>query len=196
MSKDFVSPEDKALFRMLVQTVKPLKKSKQADHEPFKANARGLTEIVRAREKRVPILKIDKPEFATSSAIHLSNFYADAVNAETTLSWCQHSIPHKRFMELKQGRIRWDSKLDLHGLRTDNASQTLLDFISREQTRNHRCLLIIHGKGNHKNEAPVLKNLVNHWLRQIPQVLAFHSAVPKDGGNGALYVLLKRNREF
>jgi DNA-nicking Smr family endonuclease len=124
----------------------------------------------------------------------LSNFYTNEVGAETTLSWCQHGIPRKRFSELKQGKIPWDSKLDMHGLRADDAAQTLLDFIARHQTLDHRCLLIVHGKGNHRSEAPVLKNLVNHWLQQIPQVLAFHSALPREGGNGALYVLLKRNR--
>lgn len=190
MSKDTMSPEDKALFRMHVQTVKPLKKSKLITIEPINPVARGQTVRARPAETR------EAHSNTESSPIHLSNYYSNEVGANTTLSWCQHSIPHKRFMELKKGQIYWDSKLDLHGLRVDNAAQVLLDFITQEHKINHRCLLIIHGKGNHGNEAPVLKNLVNHWLRQIPQVLAFHSALPREGGNGALYVLLKRNRAF
>jgi len=41
----------------------------------------------------------------------------------------------------------------------------------------------------------VIKNKVNSWLRQHQDVLAFHSAMPKDGGNGAVYVLLKKLHE-
>ncbi len=67
----------------------------------------------------------------------------------------------------------------------------LINFIRQEATSRHRCLLIIHGKGSHNGKAPVLKNLVRHWLPQFPQVLAFHSALTRDGGAGALYVLLK-----
>lgn len=40
--------------------------------------------------------------------------------------------------------------------------------------------------------APCNKNLLNRWLPQMNEVIAFHSALPKDGGSGAIYVLLKR----
>lgn len=124
----------------------------------------------------------------------LSSYYTDEVLAHTTLSYVSHGIPAKRFRELKTGTIPWQAKLDLHGLTTEDARETLLAFILRQYEAGHRSILIIHGKGGVHGEAPVLKNLVNHWLKQIPTVLAFHSAKPKDGGTGALYVLLKRQR--
>ena len=84
----------------------------------------------------------------------------------------------------------------MHGLTTEAARDALYKFI-KTQTENHkRCLLIIHGKGGHEGAPPVVKNLVNRWLPQFDTVLAFHSAQPKDGGHGAVYVLLKRNREL
>lgn len=196
MSKDSIPPEDADLFRLLTQTVKPLKQNKLVERE--KTKPRVLTRNVHFTEPETGTTKTARSESVISpepSTIHLSSFCTNEVGAETTLSWCQHGIPRKRFSELKQGKIHWDAKLDMHGLRADDAAQTLLDFISRHQALEHRCLLIVHGKGNHRSEAPVLKNLVNHWLPQIPQVLAFHSALPREGGNGALYVLLKRNRE-
>ena len=50
----------------------------------------------------------------------------------------------------------------------------------------------MHGKGLRSGPAgPVLKNSVQHWLSQWDEVLAFVSAQPRDGGSGALYVLLK-----
>jgi DNA-nicking Smr family endonuclease len=50
---------------------------------------------------------------------------------------------------------------------------------------------VIHGKGRGSGQrGPVLKHVVNHWLRRMDGVLAFASARPVDGGTGAAYVLL------
>jgi DNA-nicking Smr family endonuclease len=184
MSNDWLSEEDKALFRQVTHTVKPLKKSNVIAPP---AKPRTALPQKHIREK-IPA--------TTPPRMHLSNFYTEEVDAHASLSFCQHSIPGKRLRELKQGRIPWESRLDLHGLRQEDAELTLVRFILEKTALNQRCLLIIHGKGSHNGKAPVLKNLVNHWLRQIPQVLAFHSALPKAGGTGALYVLLKRNCEM
>jgi DNA-nicking Smr family endonuclease len=54
--------------------------------------------------------------------------------------------------------------------------------------------LIVHGKGyRSRNRLPVIKTLLDRWLRECSQVLAFHSAQPKHGGSGAVYVLLKKS---
>jgi DNA-nicking Smr family endonuclease len=55
-----------------------------------------------------------------------------------------------------------------------------------------RCARIIHGKGSSTSgRPPVLKQKVNYWLRLYDQVLAFCSATRRDGGTGAVYVLLR-----
>jgi len=56
-------------------------------------------------------------------------------------------------------------------------------------------MLLIHGKGGYEGAPPVIKNLISRWLPQFDEILAFHSAKAKDGGHGAVYVLLKRNKE-
>ena len=58
--------------------------------------------------------------------IYLSDSYVDEVQSETTLSYCQHSIPHKRFSDLQKGRIAWQGRLDLHGVKPEQASERLL----------------------------------------------------------------------
>lgn len=181
MSDDFLSDDDKALFRNTVGAVKPLQKTKQVEQ---------ITEKPRiSRPKaRETFLKTTEPQ------LYLSDYYAEEVDANALLSYCSPGIPSKRFRELKSGLIRWEARLDLHGLRPEKAKDTLIHFIVEQSKLSHRCLLIIHGKGSHNGKAPILKNLVNHWLRQFPQVLAFYSALGRDGGNGALYVLLKRQR--
>ena len=64
----------------------------------------------------------------------------------------------------------------------------MTQLLSQAKQSNETMVKIVHGKGS---EA-ILKTCVNGWLRQLPEVLAFCSAPPKDGGNGAVLVLLKK----
>ncbi|KTD24510.1 MULTISPECIES: Smr/MutS family protein [Legionella] len=179
MSDDSLSEDDKALFRKMMGDVKPLKKSDKINL--------GSTGTKNRKQERIPV--------ARTTTVYLSDYYAEEVQANTILFYSSHRIPNKRLRELKAGRIPWQAKLDLHGLRPDDAKEALIKFIGQQTDLARRSLLIIHGKGSHRGEAPVLKNLVNRWLTQFPQVLAFHSALARDGGEGALYVLLKRQKE-
>lgn len=178
---DKLSDEDKALFHSSMQGVKPLKVS--------------LKKI--SQSKVPPLTKTLKPRFQEKLAIphiELSSHYIETVGPDSILSYCKCSIPRKRLNQLKNGQIPWQARLDLHGLGPDTARDTLVHFIDQQNQCANRCLLIIHGKGSRHGEAPILKNHVNHWLKQLPYVLAFHSALPRDGGSGALYVLLQRQR--
>lgn len=180
MTKKSISDEDKALFRELMRSVKPLDKLKKIPSpppEPPKKLSR----------------KVEIPEQVTRN-YNLSNHYQDIVQVDSILYYCKAGIPQKRLKELKSGQIPWQAVLDLHGLRPDAARDTLCEFIDQQYHLNHRCVLIIHGKGSHQGQVPILKNHVNHWLQQLPEVLAFHSALPRHGGAGAVYVLLKRQR--
>ncbi|MFQ5981873.1 MAG: Smr/MutS family protein, partial [Woeseiaceae bacterium] len=61
--------------------------------------------------------------------------------------------------------------------------------------RGHRCVRVVHGKGLGSGErGPVLKRKVDKWLSEWDSVLAFVSARQVDGGTGACYVLLKKNK--
>ena len=81
--------------------------------------------------------------------------------------------------------------MDLHGKTVEESKIALSRFLMQCQAKGIRHVLIIHGKG-HKMGKPILKNKLNHWLRQIDDVLAFCSATAKEGRSGALYVLLRR----
>ena len=176
-----LSDEDKALFNETMKTVKPLRNTIQRAPKPA-----VVSNIVRRKPDHIDAPKTD---------YYLSNYYTDIVTPTATLSFCNRDLPRKRLRELKNGEIRWEGRLDLHGLRPDAAREALCEFINRQYIAGQRCLLIIHGKGGRHDEEPILKNHVNHWLQQLPQVLAFHSAIPRDGGTGAVYVLLKRQRD-
>ena len=182
MSDDKLSDEEKALFRHMMQTVKPLNQT----------NKLGAKDRQQPEKTPLKINYNDKP----ATHFNLSNHYTDIVNSESIISYCKQGIPRKRMAQLKSGKIPWQARLDLHGLKPDSAREYLYQFIEQQYHIGNRCLLIIHGKGGLRGEAPVLKNHVNHWLRQLPQVLAFHSALARDGGCGAVYVLLRREHSL
>ena len=123
---------------------------------------------------------------------NLSNYSQDTVNSDSILIYTKSSISRKQLIKLRNGQISLQAQLDLHGLTEESAKDTLCEFIIKQYSLGNRSLLIIHGKGSKHGEAPILKNLINNWLRQIPEILAFHSALGRDGGSGAVYVLLKR----
>jgi DNA-nicking Smr family endonuclease len=182
MADDFISDEDKALFREHMRSVKPLKE-KNLRLKP-----------VRTRSP-IPPKKCPAPEMEQQKKYYLSDTIINEVLSHTTLSYAQSSLSQQRFKALKNGHISWEARLDLHGLAREKAEDALCRFIHFQAQNNTRCLLVIHGKGGREGTPPLIKNLVNRWLPQMDEVLAFHSALPKDGGTGAVYVLLKKNKD-
>ncbi|MFW1676293.1 Smr/MutS family protein [Pontibacter sp. JAM-7] len=120
----------------------------------------------------------------------LSDTAVDQVGPEQPLLFALPGVQQRLLQRLRQGHIPWDQGLDLHGYTVDQARNQLSLFIRDARQHKQRCLLLVHGKA-HSNEA-LLKSYINEWLRRIPGVLAFCSAQPADGGNGAVYILLKR----
>ncbi|PWY54162.1 DNA mismatch repair protein MutS [Legionella qingyii] len=181
MADDFLSDEDKALFREYMRLVKPLNEK---------------TKRVKSPEPKpsIPTPKIKSPIKQAKKEYYLSDMIVDTVLSETILSYSHPSISSQRFKALRNGHIPWEARLDLHGLKSENARDTLCQFIQTQAENSKRCLLIIHGKGGNLGAPPVIKNLLNRWLPQLDEVLAFHSALPKDGGSGAVYVLLKKQK--
>jgi DNA-nicking Smr family endonuclease len=103
------------------------------------------------------------------------------------------TLPKRVFRDLRGGRFTIEAELDLHGLSTLNAKRELREFIVHSAKQQLGCVRVIHGKGRRSGPSgPILKGAVQHWLAQWEEVLAFVSAQPRDGGSGALYVLLRR----
>ena len=120
---------------------------------------------------------------------------AESVDADQTLSFHRSGVQPKMMQRLKTGEIPYDDQIDLHGYRAHFATAELEEFFKHAVSEQFRCLLIVHGKGERKaGSLPVIKNLLNQWLPEQSEVLAYHSAPDRFGGAGALMVLLKRNR--
>lgn len=114
------------------------------------------------------------------------------IDTHDYLLFARPGIQRRVVAELQRGAIEVELEVDLHGLYAEHARQLIVDFLAECARRRIRCARIIHGKGYRSTaQQPVLKQGVNYWLRQFEQVLAFCSATRRDGGTGAVYVLLR-----
>ena len=107
---------------------------------------------------------------------------------------------------LEKGRIEVEAKLDLHGLRQRDAHTQLRRFLKTAQARGAKHVLVITGKGAaqdasrsffQEEERGVLRNAVPRWLAEpdfAPLVVSFSPAPRRLGGDGALYVRLRKLR--
>lgn len=97
----------------------------------------------------------------------------------------------------RKGDYPIDATLDLHGYSRDRAHDRLHHFIQKRAVQGDRCLLVITGKG--RADTPgVLRAAIPQWLAASelrPYILTFDTARPKDGGEGAYYILLRRRRQ-
>jgi len=109
-------------------------------------------------------------------------------------------ISLKQAQDLKKGKLRPEKVYDLHGYTQFRAHNYLNDEIIKCYKKNIRALLIITGKKLGASGAEgVLKREVPKWLNLSPLreiILMTSWATPRDGGEGALYVLLKRHKEI
>jgi DNA-nicking Smr family endonuclease len=107
---------------------------------------------------------------------------------------------------LKKGLLEPQARIDLHGMTQDAAHRTLFAFLATAHQRGHRLVLVVTGKGNpRKDESAswmmsphgVLKQMVPRWLNEpglAALIASTKSAHVRHGGDGALYVYLRKNR--
>lgn len=175
-----LAPEDIALFHEAVGTVEPV------------ANASVVVETPPKPSRR----KAPDERLSDFIGQDLSDGFAleEPIEHGETLSYLRPDSPPPLLRKLRRGQFSVAASLDLHGMSIDEARNNIARFF-QEQRRDVRCCVrIVHGKGNRSvGQVPVLKRMVNHWLPQRDDVIAFCSAPPHDGGTGAIYVLLRKS---
>ncbi len=162
------------LFRNAVEDAKPLETGQA---EPF-----------RRRPPPRPIIQppelSEPPERATLAEAE--------IETGDYLLFSRAGVQKRLLADLQRGHLEIGLELDLHGLTTAYAERILDEFLHACARQGVRCARIIHGKGGRSEGGPpVLKRKVNYWLRRYDQVLAFCSATRRDGGTGAVYLLLR-----
>lgn len=159
-----------------------------------KIESGNTVQLDKQRKKKPDAQILAKRAAATgpleTEAMALSDTQAmlNPVGSQANLSYRIATLQHKVFEDLKAGNLRWFEAVDLHGCTVEEARQAVLQIIQIAKDENQNVIKIVHGKG----PEAILKTYVNGWLRQHRDVLAFVSAPEKQGGTGAVLVLLKR----
>lgn len=169
--------DDNDLFSQAMQDVTPLKDHGRASLD----------------KKPAAIRKRKAEDISTGIDDTLSDEFIPP--CDDFLEFMRPGVQKSYLKQIRNGKVPADDYLDLHGYRRDEARTTLLAFLDHSQQQGYKLVRIVHGKGYHSDDnTPVLKAMVNKWLQSIPEVLAFVSAIPRDGGLGAVYVLLKKRQ--
>jgi DNA-nicking Smr family endonuclease len=108
-----------------------------------------------------------------------------------------HPIERPVHRKIARGRLPIDATIDLHGLDQSAAHMKLLGFLGRAYADGLRHVLVITGKGASFGSEGALKRAVPHWLTQPdfrPYVSGYEQAARGHGGEGAIYLRLKKRR--
>ena len=106
----------------------------------------------------------------------------------------QPGIQDGVFKKLRLGKYPLEVVISMAGKTLDESRDLLYQNVLSGHEKGVRAFLIKHGTGENSKPFPALKkSYVNHWLRELEEVIAFHTAQPMHGGFGATYVLLKKH---
>ncbi len=172
-----LSEEERTLWRDVTRSIKP-----------FRASLRDEPEIAPAPEQKAASAKSAKPAMPTPPPRRPK---APSIPALAPLG-------RRAKQRVARGKDEIDGRLDLHGYTQAEAHGALLRFLQTAQTRGAKLVVVITGKGRGGGEqGGVLKRQVPLWLR-LPEfralVVGFDDAHRTHGGEGALYVRVRRDR--
>lgn len=194
--------EEAALWEHTARSLEPLKPAK----------AKGRVHPADERHDDLdhrPRAKMGHQEAAAHLAKHAKKAHDEpAVTAPKKAAPPIADVDRKKLKRLKSGRTEIEGRIDLHGMRQDEAHSALRAFLHRAQGKGWRWVLVITGKGkvlardDHEpfdmhapRDRGVLKRNVPRWLEEPdlrPLVISFTTAAIEHGGEGALYVHLRK----
>lgn len=171
----------------------------KTDQELFRASVKGVKRLRRQqapppRPRVAPVpRKTLEDEAQVRAELLTHDIDADDIELGDELIFARSGLQHGVMRKLRRGQFSIGAELDLHGMTVPLARRALREFLSACVSAGTRCVRVIHGKGlSTPGRPPVLKARVSTWLQRDDDVLAFCSARARDGGTGAVYVLLKK----
>jgi DNA-nicking Smr family endonuclease len=182
------SDEDKGFMDEMADVV-PLKRQPRVAVRPGAVSQRDTSQELR-RQAAEQGPERDRNILTEAAITPLDSWYV--------LDFKRPGVQNGVYRKLKQGRYETDARLDLHRMTTTTARRELFWFLEESVKLGLRTVLIIHGKGQtsaEKERSSILKGCTDQWLRELDMVQAFHSAQPRHGGTGAVYVLLRKSEE-
>lgn len=152
-------------------------------------NKRGSSEHSYAARRAAALASAVKHNYLSASEVDLLDPYS-------LLEYRCDGVQNGVFRKFKQGKYALEARLDLHKMTVDQARREVFEFIHDAEEAGLRTVMIVHGRGlSSSGKAAVLKSYVNVWLPEFASVLGFCSAQPREGGAGAVYVMLKKSEQ-
>ena len=175
-----LTEEERELWDLVAKQVKPLKKHRVAKaHVPPRAEPSPATPAVRPASSPRPIAAAPAPRATKPAMPPLA------------------PLGKRERTKLSRGRSEIEARLDLHGMTQMRAHRALTGFLHRAHHDGLTFVLVITGKGRSGGESGVLRRQVPEWL-SLPEfrafVVGFEEAAIGHGGEGALYVRIRRAR--
>lgn len=197
-SNRFLKSEDRILWETVARTTRPLR--------PIAPKRTGIIEdmylwdiengfnIVERVQPQASAEKTTKP--ALNQSVHLN---AEPVlpndNKRIKSANTLHDIDRPTIRKIAKGRLEIQARIDLHGMRQHEAHDLLYGFLADAWHRGLRFVLVITGKGSSSGSEGILKQAVPQWFSKPLfriYVSAYEDAVRHHGGQGALYVRLRK----
>ncbi|WP_341917087.1 Smr/MutS family protein [Polaromonas sp. YR568] len=179
---------EKELFSHAIGPVKALPARHRPGHPGHRAH------LPPAQPAPIPVQQ-QRDELAVMREAISDEFDVETLlDTDDALSFRRPGMGPDVVRKLRRGGWSIQRQLDLHGLRREDARDTLAAFIREAHKAGMRCVRVVHGKGlGSPGKTPVLKGRVQSWLIQKQEVIAFVQARPAEGGAGALVVLLAQS---
>jgi DNA-nicking Smr family endonuclease len=179
---------EKELFSRAIGPVKALPARHRPGHPGHRAH------LPPAQPAPIPVQQ-QRDELAVMREAISDEFDVETLlDTDDALSFRRPGMGPDVVRKLRRGGWSIQRQLDLHGLRREDARETLAAFIREAHKAGMRCVRVVHGKGlGSPGKTPVLKGRVQSWLIQKQEVIAFVQARPAEGGAGALVVLLAQS---
>ncbi len=194
--KPAVSSEDRRLWQHVVRDAEPL-----TGRDRLRSRLDDLNESAERRPQgpnRDKAAGPASPNARRSAPLPMARPVPAAKKTEAPLvHGSRDGLDRRKAERLRRGKLPIEATLDLHGLRQAEAHRRLERFLAESQAAGKRCVIVVTGKGVHKDQGGVLRAAVPRWLNEPPnraRVLSFDYAQQKHGGTGALYILLRRRR--
>ena len=177
---------------------KPPEKYQKQDKHIFSEAMEGVTplnqdKIIPSSEKNrvfVPKNEIfNNDDFDDNLSDQFDPFEDDQQRQD--LNFHNVSISKQKFRSLKKDAFKADLILDLHGATKQQARKELMAFLAHCKQHDYRRLLIMPGIGQ-----GILRQALNSWLRQLPEVLAFTESPNHHGGKGVIRLLIANSRKY
>jgi DNA-nicking Smr family endonuclease len=180
MSPRRLSDDERVLWKGVTRSIAPLRKRTQPEIDD---GERPAASVAKARARAVPQPPTPPKTAPAKPAAPLA------------------ALTRKTKKRIARGAHAIDGRLDLHGMTQAEAHDALFAFLRARQARGGRTVLVITGKGARGSEEGggrgVLKRMVPLWLG-LPEfrglIAGFESAAIGHGGDGALYVSLRKER--